>query len=488
MGVYEPTAFTIVAGTTLLLLCLHFLTRRHARLALNLKWRHILAFALATFVFCYYGSKLLHLGFPLSVDEFVAAFQARIFASGHMTASVPQNLLDLRPALMPQLVMPWGDNRVIEVYLPVHSALLAVGTFLFGTPWVVNPISAACSLLLVFAVGRNLRLDPSLPGWAVVLIATSSQFLLMSVSSWAMPSHLLFNLAWLYFYTHPDKRLYYLAPPLGILAIGLHQPICHVLFVLPFLLRLLLDRRWLAAAYSAIIYLLGGLFWVHWILSVQPDTQTVAQRVMGLPDLRGAFIFYLSLLLTLSWQNVLMSVLLIGAVFQVRQMPSFFRDLALGVALTLAFYLFFNQPQANGWGYRYIYPVLGNLVLIAAWMASRTQISVLTFAAMMLIALGVQLPFRCHEVREVSSPVEQAYDTLSHLDADFVIIDHRHGWFSEELMRNSPDFDNRPIMLYRGPLTDAQFHDLLDKHKAVFISTKEFERLGIPVVKSSPPP
>ena len=53
---------------------------------------------------------------------------------------------------------------------------------------------------------------------------------------------------------------------------------------------------------------------------------------------------------------------------------------------------------------------------------------------------------------------------------------------SVELMRNDPDFANRPIMLFRSPLTDAQFGDLMAHHNTVLISSEEFRKLNIPVL------
>jgi len=303
------------------------------------------------------------------------------------------------------------------------------------------------------------------------------------MSAYAMTAHLFFSLAWLFFYTHPDKRLYYLAPPLGILAIGLHQPFCHILFVLPFLLRLVLDKRWLAAAYSAAVYLVGGLSWLHWIHVMHPLDTEHAAKSFAPPGTEAGFIFLLSMLVLLAWQNVLMWLGFFAAVSKLRSMPPFFRDLLLSVAITVVFYLFFVRSQGAGWGYRYVHQVLGNLVLIAAWGAAQYSISRVNFAAMTLVALGLQLPFRCHEVSEVVGRPAASYAALTRIDADYVILDRGGGWAVQDLMRNRPDFTNRPLLLARGPLSEEQFRDLVDKHKAVYFSREELARIGVPVLK-----
>ncbi len=73
---------------------------------------------------------------------------------------------------------------------------------------------------------------------AVLLLAASAQFLLMAMTSYAMSAHLALNTIWLWLYSRPERRRFYLAPVVGVLAIGLHQPIVHALFVAPFLFRL----------------------------------------------------------------------------------------------------------------------------------------------------------------------------------------------------------------------------------------------------------
>ena len=52
------------------------------------------------------------------------------------------------------------------------------------------------------------------------------------------------------------------------------------------------------------------------------------------------------------------------------------RDLIWSCLITFLFYTFFRTSQVNGWGYRYAYSILGNLVLLSliGWQELRKQI------------------------------------------------------------------------------------------------------------------
>ncbi len=481
LGVFEPAAYVIVLGAALLFILIHLFDRSSGPVAIHLTVRSTLLIALAVFCFCFWATGAVYLHFPLTLDENAAFFQAGVFRSGHITAAIPPSLEKYRDAIVPGF-MEIHANRVLEGYLPIYSSLVAAAWTLLGSLWVLNPLMCAGSVLLIYGVGRNLGYSVAFTGWAVALLVTSCQFLVNGFSAYAMPSHLFFNLAWLYCYTHPNRRLFYLAPPLGVLAIGLHQPICHILFVVPFLLRLVQDRKWREAFYAAAVYLVGGLCWIYWMGTMRPDANHAIVVYFAVPGMESGFIFFLSLLNLISWQNFLMILLLIAALANWRLMPAFVRDLTFSAGLTAIFYLFFIRSQGSGWGYRYMHPVFANLVLIAAWGGIQFTISRTNFAVMALLALGLQLPLRCYEVQKVVGRQAAAYHVISHLDTDFVIIDRARGYSAVELMRNDPDFQNRPIFMFRSGLSDEQFRDLMQSGHAVFISRPEFRQLGVPVL------
>ena len=482
-GIYEPTGQALVALAALTFVVVHLCTQKAAPFSPNFPLPKVALVALVVFSWCFWGTSAFYHRFPLSLDENAAFFQMHAFLQGHIAPAIPTDLLPYKHAIVPEFIERLPDNTVTSSYFPIYASLLALGSAIFGTPWVVNPLLAAGAIFLVYGVAQNLNVSKAFTGWAVVLLATSSQFLVNGMSAYAMTSHLFFSLAWLYFYTHPNRRFYYVCPWLGVLAMGLHNPFPHTWFVLPFLFRLLLDRRWSEVFYSIVVYLAGGILWICWMHATRPEDVAMAEKAFVFPGAQAGFIFILSMLVLMSWQNFLTIVFFVAALFRARRMPPFFVDLLAGLALTMIFYMFYTRSQGAGWGYRYMHQVLGNLVLVAAWGAAQYSISRITFAVVTAIALLVQMVYRCNEASEVVGRQAASYAAIAHMDADYVILERSGGWSVQELVRNDPDFKNRPIVLFRGPLSGDQFHDLMDNHKAVYLDRDELAKIGVPVLK-----
>ena len=95
--------------------------------------------------------------------------------------------------------MPSPDGWA-SAYLPVNAALHAVFS-MAGDAWLTGPVLALLSLIMLHAVGR--RTFPNRPDAtfvAVILLATSSQFLFTAMTPYAMTAHLALNLAWLWLF------------------------------------------------------------------------------------------------------------------------------------------------------------------------------------------------------------------------------------------------------------------------------------------------
>ena len=81
--------------------------------------------------------------FKLSLDEFMARFDAAIFAQGRLLGEIPERWADYRGALQPMfMVEPPSPAHWISSYLPVNAAFLALGG-LVGLETLVNPAWAA---------------------------------------------------------------------------------------------------------------------------------------------------------------------------------------------------------------------------------------------------------------------------------------------------------------------------------------------------------
>ena len=79
------------------------------------------------------GAVLVYHDYPLSMDEYAAVFQAKIFASGHLVAQLPRDLVDwlvVRGFNGSFLIASPESGRAIEHYWPGFAVLLTPFQFL----------------------------------------------------------------------------------------------------------------------------------------------------------------------------------------------------------------------------------------------------------------------------------------------------------------------------------------------------------------------
>jgi hypothetical protein len=147
---------------------------------------------------------------------------------------------------------------------------LAVMQSTRGPGALVNPLLAAISILSL--AGASTRLwpgDARRGRLAILYLATSTQFLLVSMTPDAWAAHLSVNLLWLYLVLRDDRFGLAAAPWVGVAALGLQNPLPHALFAAPFLLRVLRTRRIGWIAYYTAAYGAGALAFYRW-MSVAP--------------------------------------------------------------------------------------------------------------------------------------------------------------------------------------------------------------------------
>ncbi len=254
-----------------------------------LQREHLLVTLIAVGVFAAaaLGSHFVCHDYALSADEFMADFQAQIFLRGKITAEVPVAMGRRGADHSPTFVDYFPATHSWKAtYLPVYAALRALfqGVYLQS---LLNPFLAALTVFALYGTVRNIWPNEKQNALlAVLLLAGSAQFLLMAMTAYSMPAHLALNTVWLWLYSRPDRRRFYLAPIVGVLAIGLHQPIVHALFVAPFLLRLVWQRKWLPVWIYGLIYSLGCAAWYAWRMHYLPPAAGGAHFVSGSSTLR----------------------------------------------------------------------------------------------------------------------------------------------------------------------------------------------------------
>lgn len=342
------------------------------------------------------GSLWVYRSHPLSMDEYAAVFQARIFAAGALHGQLPPDLLDnLIPSPFQHGFLRANPETgaVFSGYWPGFSLLLAPFVWL-GIPWACNPTIVAASLLLIARIARDLGGSSLAAGWALLFALASAAFVVNGITYYSMPAHLLFNLGFVWLLLAPSPLRLMLAGLAGGFSLVLHQPFPHAVFALPWIVwlaarrgQLLRNMFFLALGYFPVALLLGIGWWL-WrqeVLSAGieaaaaasaaghtepaflerlqnmfgmfarllnlPDEQIVYARLAGLAKL---WLWASPLLLLLAWQGV-----------RGEKAPAV-RLLWASALLTFFAYFLIEFDQGHGWGYRYFHSAWGVLPVLAA--------------------------------------------------------------------------------------------------------------------------
>lgn len=440
---------------------------------------------------------VLH-GYPLAMDEFTANFQAKIFSSGHVTALLPAAWRPFATGMTPIFVgFHPSTGRWLSEYLPVYALIKAPFTAL-GAGGLLNPLLGGATIVMLASVARQLWPGERLQPWvAVGLLATSAEFIVTSGSQYSMPAHLFLNVLWLWLYLRDDARSWAAALVVGALALGLHNPFPHALFVAPFLIRLARQGRWRRIAAAALVYGCASLLWLWWLRTAPtpngPPTSMLS--VWARPTGPMLWLQGVSLSLLFTWQAPVFGVLVIAALLQTRRLTAPLQDLAWGVFITLFCYLCFPFTQGHGWGDRYVYQVLGNLALLGAAGAPVLLRSVggrrtaWLMAGSIAIALLIELPVRMVNAERFSRPFAATADYVHSLPYDLVLVHPDSVWYGLDLIRNDPFMNERPAILNADLLNatgNAVLHRAFAGH-VYDVSTAELERHGmIPVYHRAP--
>ena len=451
--------------------------------------RAVAIVALATFAVALATWYQVHHAVLLTMDEFTSDFQARILARGELAATLPAAWQPFADAMAPVFTAHRGlGGAWVSEYLPGY-ALLKTPFLMAGLSALLNPLLAGLSVVLLASIARRMWPDEGLRPWlAIAFLVTSSEVLMTSGTGYSMPAHLALNLLWLWSYQRGDARSWALALGVGALALGLHNPVPHALFVAPFLLRLLRERRWRRFAAALVVYGAAGLLWLAWLRMANPWARPGSAGLLtmfALPNLIGIWLQTVNLSLLLTWHAPLFGALALIGVVRSRRLDPLLGDLALGVLLTLGFYFFFPLTQGHGWGYRYAYQVLGSLALLAAAGAPALVAAVGARRAQGLLlasfaaALLVQVPLRFLQGERFVRPYAAAYRHLESKRADVVLVHGDSIWYGRDLIRNDPYLEGQPIVVAAKLLTPEGRAAIEAAHPGRVVEVKDGELLGL---------
>ena len=440
---------------------------------------------------------------PVTHDEIMATFDAEIIASGRIMAPIPPEWRSLSWTLKPAFRLPVpGDVAWVSTYLPGNAAIRGLIGKVFD-PAVVNAILVWCTLLALLACARRL-----LPGnraaqfISVLLAATSSQVLYMGMTPFAMTGHLLLNLVWLWLFLRNTIGAHVGAIGVGFVATGLHQLIFHPLFVAPFVLQILLDRRWRIAALYGVSYAAIVLFWiVYWqLLLAGYGTGAKAASSMGVSffiqrvtdmlttnSWSGVETMVQNLLRFIAWQHPLMLILFVPGTVLGWRAGGVLRALAGGIALTLFTMLILLPYQDIGWGYRYLHGLIGSGVLLAAfgWSALTAELqsaerqatwgvlAATTATALLLIAVHAA------QVKAYIAPYTRANAAIAEFKEEAVVIETISIHNGIELIRNDPYLRKRPLTFDIGLFDEKLVRELCARMTVTVFDGARAARYGM---------
>lgn len=431
----------------------------------------IVLFALLLTGICWAGHYLILLGHDLSRDEQMANFDAYIFLHGKLFWAIPEQWRPYADALNQTFILPIGDHEAwVSNYLPINAAMrAAVGTI--ADPALTSPLLVGVGALALWRVSHRLWPDSgSARAVALILYAGSSQVILTGMTAYAMTAHLALNLVWLALFLHDRRASHVGAILIGFLATGLHQPIFHPLFVLPFMWMLFRERRWQLMLSYGFGYALICVFWLAWPIwisshgvgpvPIQGDTgASFLQRlshILRIPNVESAWLTSLNLLRFVSWQHLLLIPLLGVGIWIKWSTEAVVRALAAGLAITIIVVAVLLPYQGHGWGYRYLHGLVGNACLLGAYgfdaMRAHGQSLRRAIAYASAVTFLIFMPLRAYMVNQMVVPYADVARAVAVSDADIAIVEDMAVPFGQDLVLNRPNLSNHPVQLMASTL------------------------------------
>jgi len=469
-----------------------YLLRRHAGAALaaiRTAGSHPWLVAVVLFPLLCLGTLRVYHDQPLSMDEYAAVFQAKAFAAGRLAGAFPPDLLDaLIPARFQNVFLTVSriTGEVSSTYWPGFSLLLAPFAWL-NAMWAANPAMAALAVPAVHRLTREVTGSSDAAAWAVAIMVASPVFIVDSISYYAMQTHLLLNMVFALLLLRPSVPRAAAAGLLGSVALTLHQPVPHLLFLLPFAFWLAVrpgSRAALAAL--AVGYLpLGVVLGLGWHLHImelirtvasavapagpgRPLADTVLERIGGVLTLPTAATFaarVAGLTKIWTWGAAGLMVLAASGYAAGRANPAV-RLLGAAALVTFVGYFFFPMDQGHGWGFRYFHsawfalPVLAAAGLVAVRGESGDELRGMA-AWLVVLSLVFANASRLAEVESfIARHLAQVPPLAQEAPRDvrqIVFIRLGSGFYVQDLVQNHPFLRAARItMVYQGEERTAE--------------------------------
>lgn len=442
------------------------------------------------------GSIWVYRNHPLSMDEYVGVFQAKIFAAGALHGQFPPELLDY---LIPRefqnhfLMVNRQTGAVFSSYWPGFSLLLTPFVWL-DVPWACNPTLVAASLLLIGRIARELIPSSTAAGWAMLLALASPAFVMNGISYYSMPAHLLLNLCFVWLLLSRSYWRLLLAGAVGGFALALHNPFPHAVFALPWILWLATRRGewhrnlfWLGLGYLATT-LPMVITWSMWqrewlqVPVVEGHLQAVATsapnileratsviqkffRVLQWPHELTIYARLGGLTKLWLWSSPLLLLLAWWGGRESKSVPM--RLLGASALVTFFAYFLIRFDQGHGWGYRYFHSAWGVLPIMGA--AGVLKLATLPVdgmrwvRALLVVSLASLIGANGLRLHQIDSfMADHLAQFPPRVPGEFRLVLHNHrGYYGYDLIQNDPWLrGNEIVLLAEGDLG----YDLVERH------------------------
>jgi hypothetical protein len=434
--------------------------------------RHARAIAVGGGVAFAAGALLVYKNYPLSMDEYAAAFQSKIFASGHLSAHLPPSLV---PWLIPPgfngffLVISPETGRGIEAYWPGFALLLAPFQ-LIGMPWLCNAALAGLAVLLIHKITLEVTGDRRAAGWAMLFALASSAFWANAISYYSMQAHLTANLLYAWLLLKPTNARCFAAGLTGSLALILHNPLPHALFALPWLVAIAMTRdvrpRLLPLAAGYMPGIAVGIGWAWLKGEILPATESAAavsstlKEVFVMPDTGLLDMRVAAVVKMWVWALPCLFYFAVLGAMRLRE-NRHVRLLALSAVVTFVGYLFVKLDQGHGWGYRYFHSAWGVVPILAACAMTRrseNQQGLLSFAgASAVLSLVILVPLQLWQIDRFITQHLAMVPAPHRPDGNVFFIDPRGGYYLGDMIQMDPGLRSKDLLLLsRGRELDTE--------------------------------
>jgi len=421
------------------------------------------------------GTLIVYHNYPLSMDEYAAVFQSKVFASGHLAAQLP-------PSVVNWLVVPGFNGsflfaspetgRTIEGYWPGFALLMTPFQY-FNVPWLCNASLTGAAIYLIHRITLEITADRRAAAWAMLFAIASGAFWADAISYYSMQAHLTANLLYACLLLKPTKSRAFAAGLVGSLALILHNPFPHTLFALPWIVAMAIDRDQRRYLPPLILGYLPGLsVGLGWLM-FRPDIVPVSLPAsMDNGIFSGIFTWPDSLLLNMRaaalakmWVWAMPCLFVFALLGRLRYRENHHvRLLAQSAVLTFVGYLFVKLDQGHGWGYRYFHsawgaiPILAGCAMTGRPEAPEAQSRLVSFAgAAAVLGLLIVMPFQMSQIEGFMWRHLQLIPPAKRPGNNVYFVQPWAGFYLSDTIQFDPLLRDPDLLLAsRGPNLDAE--------------------------------